>query len=347
MPARGAQDDESLPVLELDAPELGIRPEDRYAAIPPGPRLIPRRQHTESSSAPLLLLGGLVAFFVLGALLGGAGSDDDNGTSDAGRGSLPVLDQETSTELLLFSDGSVTALDVDRSRLTPVGEVAARTALTPSTVPGRVWIASTEPDGPTLVGELDLADATETAAPTPVDGRVVGALRGGIVVERGPGVLELVNADGATVRELGDQRAFVASAGDVLATKTVTCSRRDCEVTVEDLATGVARQVRPDLGSVGAELAAVSPDGRRLAVLRSDGVETHGVLVDLRLETITRFESRGAVQAPTGAPALAWSTDGNWLFVATVRNGLDAVAENGRVYRVEAELPLFSGIVTG
>jgi hypothetical protein len=347
MPARGAQDDESLPVLELDAPELGIRPEDRYAVIPPGPRLIPRRQHSESSAAPLLLLGGLVAFFIVGALLGGAGSDEDADTSNAGGGPLPVLEQETSTELLLFGEGSVTALDVDEARLTPVGDAAARAVLVPSTVPGRVWLTSTEADGSTVVRELDLADGTETSAPVPIDGRVVGALSGGIVVEREPGVLEFVGNDGDAVRGLGDQRAFVASAGDVLATKSATCNRRDCEVTIDDLATGVARQVQPDLGSVGAELAAVSPDGRRLAVLRSDGVETHGVLVDLRLETISRFQSRAALQTPIGAPALAWSAEGDWLFVATVRNGLDAVAEDGRVYRVEAELPPFSGIVTG
>ncbi len=348
MPARGAREDEaeSLTVLDLDAPELGIRPEDQYAAIPPGPRLVPRRRHDESSAAPLLLLGALVLFFAVGAWLGGAGSEDDEGTStDAGP--LPALEASTGTELLLVGEGRMDALDVDGSRVRAVGDVSARSVLVPSAVPGRVWLTTPEPDGSTVVRELDVADGTETTAPIPVDGRVVGALSGGLVVERVPGALELVGADAETLRELGDQRTFVASAGDVLATRSTTCTRSDCDITVDDFATGVTRQVRIELGSVGPEVAAISPDGRRLAVLRSDGVEMHGVVVDLRLATVSRFEARAAVRGLSGAPALAWSSDGDWLFVATVRSGINAVGSDGQVYRVDAELPPFSGIVTG
>jgi hypothetical protein len=349
MPARGAREDEaeSLTVLDLDAPELGIRPEDQYAAIPPGPRLIPRRRHNESSAAPLLLLGGLVLFFALGAWLGGAGSDEHDGTTASTGDPLPVLEESTGTELLLVGEGRMDALDVDGSRVRAVGDVSARSVLVPSAVPRRVWLTTPEPDGSTVVRELDVADGTETSAPIAVDGRVVGALSGGIVVERVPGALELVGADAETLRELGDQRTFVASAGDVLATRSTACTGPDCEITVDDFATGVTRQVRIELGSVGPEVAAISPDGRRLAVLRSDGVEMHGVVVDLRLATVSRFEARAAVRGLSGAPALAWSSDGNWLFVATVRSGINAVGSDGQVYRVDAELPTFSGIVTG
>lgn len=349
MPAREARDDEaqSLPVLDLDAPELGIRPEDQYAAIPPGPRLIPRRHHEQSSSAPILLLGGLVVFFVVGALLGGAGSDEDDEGAGQRAAISPVLEQPTGTDLLLFGDGHVTTLDVDRARVTRVGDVAARAVLVPSAVPGRVWLTSPGSGGSTTVRELDLADGTETSAPVPVNGRVVGALREGVVVERAPGALELVNVESATARTLGDQQTIVAAAGDTLATRTAECSQPDCEITVADLTTGTSRQLRLEVGGAGDELAALSPDGRRLAVLRSDGVETHGALIDLRLETITRFESRAAQLAGTGAPTLAWSSDGNWLFVATVRNGIDAISADGEAYRISADLPLFEGIVTG
>ncbi len=360
MPSRGtrggqAEDEQPLTVLELDAPELGIRPEDRFAAIPPGPRLIPRRHHDESSSAPFVLLAGLVAFFVLGAWLGGAGSDENERTGGATEGPLPVLDQGTGTTVLLFGD-RVTALDLDRSpplrsavpRLRDVADdVLDDAVLVPSAAPGRAWLATPEPDGGSVVREVDLADGSAVTPPVRVDGRVVGAVTAGVVVERAPGRLELVAADGTVVRGLGEQRVFLAAAGDAVATRSSTCRGAECAVTVDDLATGATRELQTELATVGAELAALSPGGRRLGVLRSAGVETRGIVVDLRLETVAQFRARGVPRgAAGGVPALGWSPDGGWLFIATARGGLDAVASDGLTYRVDAEVPTFTGIMT-
>jgi len=354
--ARPTRDAEPQPltVLDLDAPELGLRPEDQFASVPPGRRLIPRRQHDESSSAPLLLLAGLVVFFVVGAWLGGADSDeDDRGAPD---GPQPALMQSTGTALVLLGDAGVAALDVDRAAVTPARapgfdtlarDVAGHAAVVPSAASGRVWIATAEPAGTSVVREVDLADGSTTVPALRVEGSVVGALTQGVLVEAPGGGLELVGADGARVRELGAGRMFLAARGDVLATRPADCDGAACTVIVDNLATGTAYELRAELGAAGTELASMSPDGRQLAVLRSDGVETRGILVDLRLDTVTPFGGRAALQGPSGAPTLAWSPEGDWLFVATVRGGLDAVARDGQTYRVEAELPPFTGIVTG
>jgi hypothetical protein len=341
-------------VLDLDAPELGIRPEDRFAAIPPGPRLIPRRHHDESSRAPFVLLAGLVAFFVIGAWLGGAGSDDDDGPDTRDAPASPLA-QATGTRLVLLGGESVAVFDVDEAAVTPVetsgfDALASAIAAHPVTVrpgsPGQIWVATAEQDGASSAHQLDLADGSPTAADVVVEGHVIGALSAAVVVERAGGGLDIVDGSGTTIRELGTGRAFLAAGGAVLATRSRDCTGAECEVVVDDFATGVTYRLRTGLGASGGELATVSPDGRRLAVVRSDGVETHGALVDLRLDTVIPFEARATLRRSTGAPTLAWSPDGSWLFVATTRGGLDAVASDGQTYRVEAELPPFAAIVT-
>jgi hypothetical protein len=59
---------------------------------------------------------------------------------------------------------------------------------------------------------------------------------------------------------------------------------------------------------------------------------------------VTPFRTR-AVRRDSGAP-LAWSSDGAWLFVATERDGLDAVGIDGQGYRVANALPPFEAILS-
>src|SRR2546430_12556101 len=68
-PACDADAGEALPVVDLDDTELGIRTEDRYAYVPPGPQWIRRRVHDSSKQIPIAILVGLAVFFVIGGLL--------------------------------------------------------------------------------------------------------------------------------------------------------------------------------------------------------------------------------------------------------------------------------------
>ena len=346
----GADLGEPLTVVDLDDPEIGVRPEDRFAAIPPGPRIVPRRIHDESNRAPILLLGALLAFFVLGALLGGSGSSpEESGTPAA---PTPDLDQPTDTTLLLLGPEGATRLDVDDRTARPVGTeklealvdaAGGRGRLVPSAVAGRVWAVTTGPSATSLAQELATADGSATSALVEVEGLVAGAVTTGLVVERPSGALEIVDGTGATVATLPENRLFLAAAGDQLATRPADCTAKECEVVVDNVETGTSRTVSVTLGSGGTEVASFSPDGQRLMVARSDGVHTGGVVVDVPLETVTTFRTR-AVRRDSAAP-LAWSVDGAWLFVAADRNGLDAVGADGQGYRVDAELPPFEAIV--
>ena len=53
---------------------------------------------------------------------------------------------------------------------------------------------------------------------------------------------------------------------------------------VENVETGTSRTISVQLGSGGIELASFSPDGQRLMVARSDGINTRGVIVDVNIE---------------------------------------------------------------
>ena len=64
---------ETLPALQLDDQELGVRTEDRYVVLPGGSgEAIRRRVHDESLGGPLAILVGMVLFLVVAAWLGGS-----------------------------------------------------------------------------------------------------------------------------------------------------------------------------------------------------------------------------------------------------------------------------------
>ncbi|MGQ0802870.1 MAG: zinc-ribbon domain-containing protein [Actinomycetota bacterium] len=348
--ACGADLGEPLTVLDLDDPEIGVRPEDRFAAIPPGPRIVPRRIHDDSSHAPLMLLGVLVAFFIVGAWLGSPSSSPPN--TGTGRGPAPELDQSTGATLILLGSDGATRLAVDKGATRRAAEgldavadaVSGRARLVPSATDGRAWLVTRDPNGTSLAQEIDTGDGSPTSAPIQVDGSVSGAVASGLVVERASGALEVVEGDGRVTLTLPEGRLFLAATGNLLATRAAGCAGSECDVLVDNVATGTSRTLRLELGAGGTEIAGFSPDSHQLVVARSDGVQTRGVVVDVGLETVTTFQAR-AVRRESGGP-LAWSPDGAWLFLATERDGLDAVGTDGQNYRVASELPPFEAILS-
>lgn len=347
-----AENAEPLSVLDLDDPEVGIRPEDRFAAIPPGPRLVPRRLHHESTRAPVLLLAGLLAVFLLGSWLGSVGSDEE---ADRPSMSFPVLDVDTGATLLLVAPDNVAEIDVGGSIARPVegaGDAvrryrgrAIRVRLLPSATPGRAWLVTTATAGMSTAREIELADG-RVGAELAVEGSVLGATTAGLVVEHDPMTYTLVAFDGVPIRVLDRDAEFLGAADTLVATSSDDCGGSTCAIRLQDVETGDVREITVELAARGSGAGSLAPDGRRLAYTRSDGVETHGVLVDLELETTTPFRAR-AVRRDTPGPHHAWSPGGDWLFLATTRNGLDAVATaDGTNSRVDADLPPFTGILT-
>ena len=85
------------------------------------------------------------------------------------------------------------------------------------------------------------------------------------------------------------------------------------------------------LSGGGVAAAAFTDNGRRLAVVESDGARSQGTIVDTATGKVTPFV---ADPLATSRPALAWSHDGAWLFVATSTAAVDAVDRRGRAFAV-------------
>jgi hypothetical protein len=296
---------------------------------------------------------------------------------------VATLDRSTGTTLLLVDDERVTALDVDRrvtspvsieglggrvldarrtesgvvvvgdeARLLPTSDRDTAVTLPPgervlgSAADDRVWLVTSEPTGISLLREVDLAAAPRVTREVQVAGYVAGVVDQGLVVERPAGVLEIVDPDtGAVAHRVDEGTQFVATGDELLVTRPASCAT-SCEITIDDLATGRRQRAGVTLGGGAGEVAAFSPDQDHLVVLRSDGVETRGAVLDVRLGTVTRVRLRGLGRNATAAPVAAWSRDGRWLFVATAPAGIDAVDTDGRVYRLDAELGEFDALVT-
>jgi len=223
-PACDGDAGEALPVVDLDDTELGIRTEDRYAYIPPGPQWIRRRVHDNSTRIPIAILVGLALFFVLGAWLQRSGRDRVAAPREVRVQSLPALQRGTGTSLLVLAPDGVRALDVDRKRVRdgavpelPAGPATAAMAsgdsavvvvdhrayvvplsldgaatsigpaveVFPSQHDGRVWLLTYPADGTVVARELGL-DGVETAAPAVLGGSatVRGTAGGKLVIDR-------------------------------------------------------------------------------------------------------------------------------------------------------------------
>jgi hypothetical protein len=264
-PACDANAGESLPAVDLEDDELGIRTEDRYAYVPPGPQWIRRRVHHDSTRIPVLVLAALLLVFLVGAWLQRGSGDRAAPRPDVPAIALPTLQQSTRTSLLVLTPGGVKTLDVDSRQVResavtelPVGPVTAavtsgenavlvvdhRAYVVPLSLEGpatgigsavevfpspradRVWLLTYPPDGTVAAREVDLSGA-ETAPPAVLGGSatVRAASGNGLVIER-------LGTDGT--RELGmwDPAApanppvtFRTSALFVAASRDVVASR--------------------------------------------------------------------------------------------------------------------------
>jgi hypothetical protein len=223
-PACDGDAGEALPVVDLEDAELGIRTEDRYAYIPPGPQWIRRRVHDNSTRIPIAVLVGLALFFVLGAWLQRPGRDRAAAPREVRVQSLPALQRSTGTSLLVLAPDGARTFDVDRKRVRngavaelPAGPATAAmtsgddavvvvdhrayvvprslegaaTSIGPavevfsSRQDGRVWLLTYPADGTVVAREVDLT-GVETAAPAVLGGSatVRGAAGGKLVIDR-------------------------------------------------------------------------------------------------------------------------------------------------------------------
>lgn len=376
-PACDADAGESLPVVDLDDAELGIRTEDRYAYVPPGPRWIRRRVHDDSTRLPIVILAGLLLIFLVGALLQQPSRDGAGSRREVAAAALPTLRDSTRTSLLALTPDGVHDLDVDRRDVRsaavaelPVGPVTAattsgdhavlvvdhRTYAVPLSLDGPataigaavevfasrrvdgVWLLTYPADGSVVAREVDLA-GVETTPPAVLGGSatVRTAAGEGLVIERlGPdGTRTLATWDpaqpGVAPVTLRTGALFVAGTRDTVASRAAACVTRRCDLYLDDIGPGRQRVIGNVLSPGGVAAAAFSDDGRRLAVLENDGDGSHGTLVDITTGSLTPF-TVGPVA--TTRPAIAWSDNGNWLFVATTAGRLDAVDLRGRAYSV-------------
>jgi hypothetical protein len=377
-PACDADAGESLPVVELEDDELGIRTEDRYAYVPPGPKWIRRRVHDDSTRIPIAILAGLVLFFLVGAWLQHSPRDRATSRQEVTAGALPTLRQQTRTSLLVLSPDGVNTLEVDRRQARrgavaelPVGPVTAAVTsrkhavlvvdhrayavplsldgpaagigsaveVFPSNRDGHVWLLTYPADGSVTAREVDLA-GVETTPPAVLGGSatVRTAAAGGLVVERldADGTRVLATWDPAQVTQapvtFRTGALFVAAGRDVVASRDASCVARRCDLYLDDPRTGRQRVIGNALGRGGVAAAAFSDDGRRLAVVETDGDRSRGTLIDTATGSLTPF-----IAGPVAStrPALAWSRDDAWVFVATSTGRIDAVNARGRAYSVK------------
>jgi hypothetical protein len=378
-PACDADAGEALPVVDLDDTELGIRTEDRYAYVPPGPQWIRRRVHDTSTHIPIAILVGLVLFFVLGAWLQRSGRDGAEPPQEVTAQSLPSLHRTTGASLLVLAADGLHTLDVDGQRVRtgsvaelPVGPVTAATTTGDRAVvvvdhrahvvplslegpaagigpavevysshrSGRVWLLTYPADGTVVARELGL-DGVETVPAAVLGGSatVRGAAGEGLVIDRlGPdGSRSLATWNPVSPAEppttFRIDALFVAANGNAVASRRSGCVGRQCDLYLDDIASGQHRVIANALGSGGVTAAAFTDNGRRLAVVESGGARSQGTIVDTSTGRVTKF-----VADPVAAsrPALAWSRDGAWLFVATTDGTIDAVDRRGRAYTISS-----------
>ena len=269
----GDVDLEPLTPIDLEDAEVGIRPEDRYAAIPPGPKLIRRRVHDESTWAPLWLLAGVVVLFAVASLLGRAGSSDSS-DDPAPTPATPVV---TGEELLLIGGNGVAEFDVDAHRTREVsdgrftGPVVMAARITDGVVVfdgarahvlagglpavdlgpavgvagdgDRGWLLVPAPDGRVIARE-----ATVGGAPAPEVALPRGVLR--VVATRDGFVTSGTSASGRpwiTYVALGSpdlaprvrrDHLLLAASGTTVASTPAACTATACDLVLDDLETG-------------------------------------------------------------------------------------------------------------
>jgi hypothetical protein len=204
----------------------------------------------------------------------------------------------------------------------------------------RVWLLTYPADGTVVAREVGL-DGVETVPPAVLGGSatVRGATGVGLVIDRlGPdGNRSLATWNPERPDEppttFRPDALFVAAYRNVVVSRRPSCTGPQCDLYADDVASGQHRVIANALGGGGVAAAAFTDSGRRLAVVESVGARSQGAIVDTSTGRVTRF-----VADPVAAsrPALAWSRDGAWLFVATSDGSIDAVDRRGRAYTIPA-----------
>jgi hypothetical protein len=193
-------------------------------------------------------------------------------------------------------------------------------------------------DGSVVARELGL-DGVETTPAAVLGGSatVRGAAGDGVVVDRlgADGTRSLATWNPARPGEppatFRTDALFVAAGRNVVASRPSGCVAHQCDLYLDDPTSGQHRVIGNALSSGGVAAAAFTDNGRRLAVVESDGPRSRGTIVDTATGEVTQFVG-GPVA--TSRPALAWSHDGAWLFVATNTHAVDAVDRHGRAFAV-------------
>jgi hypothetical protein len=331
-PHQGNLDLEPLTPIDLDDAEVGIRPEDRYAAIPPGPKLIRRRVHDESSWAPLWLLAGVVVLFAVAALLGRVGNDDREAADPSEAPPVPVV---TGEKLLVIGGSGVARLDVDsgRTRVLSGDRFTGPVIMAAATADGAVLFDGSRAhalardlpavdlgsaigvagDGdhawllvPTGDGRLMAREATIGGAPAPEIVLPRGALR--VIATRDGFVTSGRSDTGRSwiaytslrsperVTRLRRDHLLLAASGTTVASTPAACSDPQCDLVFDDLETGETTVLQGALDQGPPTRAVLAPSTEWIFL--QYGAELRGV----NTETGRRFP---AGQLPSEFPALA------------------------------------------
>ena len=206
----GACPDCDLDLLAVADVDAGIRREDRYVALPPGPRWVPRRVRRESSRAPIVIVGIVLTVLVLAGVLG------QGEPTRAVPATPPLLEEPTGVTLLRAGPRGLERIDIDKGRV-----LTFRTTGAPV---GRVRQLVTVPDGiVALTGPgafmLDDRSATwlgnaDALVPSPEGAQLVSYLRPGEIVLTPPGVV--LELEGDTDQEIVGEVVAVLSSGPLL-----------------------------------------------------------------------------------------------------------------------------------
>jgi hypothetical protein len=197
-------------------------------------------------------------------------------------------------------------LSLDR----PPRRLGSAHAFVPSATDGRVWLAGVDCSRKRMVGvrEVTVDGESTLASGRRVPGSwVAGAVKGGLVVQRGRAVYIWDPRAGGTGRRL-DLGAVVAAHGDLL----VGCSAESNCRELAILDANGATEIRPRLQGHWLESdAAISPDGSLVAMPARANRRWSVALVDTRDGTTSIVPG-----SDTGDsyPELSWASSTGWLF---------------------------------
>lgn len=346
----------ALALVDLDDHQLGLRTEDKFVAMPPEWKLIPRRRATESNAPIIATVAGLLVVALLVAILG----PTSRGNPDVPPVAPAPLAQPTGTDLALGTEsvsvlevdsGDLAPLDVRRMPFAPIDRLVrvddrlflvalgsayvlppggAAQFLGPATDVFRdgdtAWIVNYPAPETITVRRVD-SDGSPLSRPVTIQRRaqVRAALDDGLLLESvtlgGARSLDLWRRDG-TLRGIARERIFLAAARDRVVSRERGCRVAPCELVVDDVHSGVTWRLRA--GPPSPAVAAISPGGFTLALLGGDD----SALVDLHDLSVT------SVRGDRDTARATWSVDGRWLFVVQDGGGIDAIDTRGTRYRV-------------